>query len=200
MASSGFMKMFAELSVDLFCSAGPDGFFKELIGPWECVTGFSESELRAKPFMEFVHPEDIQHTISEFQRLLSLQEAGHDYNFVNRYIKKDGSVVWLNWRAKSDPNSDLIYAIASNLTSEMLEQSIHAKVESLAKIGHWYMDVRTNKLTWSQATFDIHEVEGTVEPPLEEAINFYLPEYKPLIERAVQEGIEQGKQWSINGV
>ena len=59
------------LSLDLFCVATFDGYFVRLNNAWQTVLGFSEAELRATPFMEFVHPEDRRSTISAMSALLT---------------------------------------------------------------------------------------------------------------------------------
>ena len=54
---------FFELSLDLFCVATFDGYFVRVNPAWQRVLGFSEAELRASPFMDFVHPDDRAATV-----------------------------------------------------------------------------------------------------------------------------------------
>ena len=51
-----------ELTRDLFCTANLDGYLVELHGPWTKTLGWTEAELRSKPFVEFVHPDDRERT------------------------------------------------------------------------------------------------------------------------------------------
>ena len=53
---------FFKLSLDLFCVATFQGYFVRLNPAWETVLGFSEDELRASPFIDFVHPDDREVT------------------------------------------------------------------------------------------------------------------------------------------
>jgi len=104
---------FINLSVDLFCVAGFDGYFKNLNPSWEKVLGFTLDELKAKPYLEFIHPEDCKATTQQATRLESQEVT---FAFENRYLCKDGSYKWLSWNAVSTPGQELIYAVARDIS------------------------------------------------------------------------------------
>jgi PAS domain S-box-containing protein len=104
---------FLNLSIDMFCTAGFDGFFKHLNPAWERVLGFTTEELLSKPRWAFVHPNDYERTAAEAERL---RNGGQTVAFENRYLCKDGSYKWLLWNAVSAPGKRLIYAIARDIT------------------------------------------------------------------------------------
>jgi len=108
---------FMNLSVDLFCTAGFDGFFKHLNPSFERALGFTAAELKSRPYLEFVHPDDLPGTTTEAARL----EGQHTvFEFENRYRCKDGSYKWLLWNAVSVPEQKLIYAVARDITERRL--------------------------------------------------------------------------------
>jgi PAS domain S-box-containing protein len=107
------LNRFFTVSLELLCIAGFDGYFKRLNPVWETTLGYSHSQLYAHPFIDFVHPDDRETTIAEAQRLA---EGLVTIRFENRYRCADGSYKWLLWSAASLPESQLIFAAATDIT------------------------------------------------------------------------------------
>ncbi|HBE18626.1 MAG TPA: hypothetical protein DEG17_00190 [Cyanobacteria bacterium UBA11149] len=104
---------FFALSIDMLCIAGFDGYFKRLNPAWEKTLGFTTAELLAKPYLDFVYPDDIESTIAEAQKLTTGRET---ICFENRYLCKDGSYKWILWNATPWIEQNLIYCIAHDIT------------------------------------------------------------------------------------
>src|SRR5262245_52351765 len=104
-ASEDFDRFF-KLSLDLFCVVSFDGYFLRLNPAWETVLGYSLDELRASPFIDFVHPDDRAPSMQELSKA-SVSE--HVINFENRYRTKDGSYKWLQWFATPFIQQGLVY-------------------------------------------------------------------------------------------
>lgn len=60
---------FFDQSIGLLAIGSPVGYFERLSPQWSHLLGFSLDELRAVPFMEFVHPDDRAATLAEIQVL-----------------------------------------------------------------------------------------------------------------------------------
>ena len=104
---------FFEMSLDMLCIADFDGYFKRVNAAWQATLGFSKEEFSAVPYVDFVHPEDREGTLAE---AASLRVGMDTVSFENRYRCKDGSYKWLRWRAHADFETQLIYAIARDIT------------------------------------------------------------------------------------
>jgi len=120
---------FFDLSIDLLCVAGADGYFKRVNPAWEKVLGWSREELISKPYMEFVHPDDRLAT----SRQADKQKDGFEVlSFENRYLCKDGSYRWLMWNATPALSGNTIFAMARDVTEEKRtrEELVRAKEEA----------------------------------------------------------------------
>jgi PAS domain S-box-containing protein len=136
---------FFNLSKDMLCIASTDGYFRQVNPAFETILGWTAEELTARPFIEFVHPDDWAATICETQRnAAGIETTG----FENRYRCKDGCYKWLSWRSTSLPEQRLTYAVARDITDrkqveadlqcakEAADQANKAKSEFLANMSH----------------------------------------------------------------
>ena len=143
-------RVFFALSNDLLVIAGSDGYFHRLNQTWEKTTGYTIEELRSRPFIEFVHPDDRERTLDTAKRNFS---GGEIKSFENRYICKDGSIRWFLWNSVPSKQANLSYAVAHDITdrkkveSELLDLSnaLANAVEGIAQIDANAEFISTNK-------------------------------------------------------
>jgi two-component system cell cycle sensor histidine kinase/response regulator CckA len=126
---------FFALSVDLISVVGFDGHFKLLNPAWERTLGWSLDELLARPFIDFVHPDDRTATLGEWHRV---RHGATALTFENRYRCKDGSYRWLQWNSIPSLDEQVTYATARDITDrrrleDQLRQS--QKMEAVGRLA-----------------------------------------------------------------
>lgn len=143
------MQRLFDMSVDMFGTAGLDGYFKTLNPAWEKTLGWTPDELRAKPFIEFVHPDDVEQTNAESARIA---DGAKILSFENRYRCKDGSYRWIGWTAVPYMDEGLLYFVARDITEHkqqtetlMRQQQLLDSILSSMPSGLMAVDVATGK-------------------------------------------------------
>lgn len=128
------LEPFFELTHDLLCIAGYDGYFKR-INPAVCkILGYTERELMAVPIANFIYYKDKERTADTRRRLIDDVPL---LNFENRYLTKDGEIVWLSWSSIPVSKDQVVYAIAKNIThNKKLEEERNQVVINITTINH----------------------------------------------------------------
>jgi PAS domain S-box-containing protein len=125
-----------DLSLDLLCVAGLDGYFKRVNPAFEHTLGYGAAELLSRPLLEFVHRDDRERTAGYIE---ALREGRHVSQFENRHVRADGTVRWLQWNTRAIPDKGLMYAAARDVTENRIlthEQAALRRVATLVAQGH----------------------------------------------------------------
>jgi PAS domain S-box-containing protein len=134
--SDAELDRFFTLSLDLLCIASADGYFKRISPAFTLTLGWSVEEILARPFLDFVHPDDRAATRCEVERQVVASEKV--LQFENRYQHKDGSWRALSWNSVPQPGG-LMYATARDVTERkqaeetivQLNAALHAHTAQL---------------------------------------------------------------------
>ncbi len=177
---------------------------------WAAIIGSSLAELQpitTQSRAQLVHPEDVGRTQSAMDRHL----AGETYRYECevRLRHREGRWVWvldrgrvLSWTHDGKP--EWVFGTLIDVTDrKMREQALHNSEQLLnrtgavAGVGGWEIDLLTGVISWSLQTCRIHGVEEGYRPQFAEAINYYAPESRPLIQAAVERAMQHGEGWDL---
>ena len=124
---------FFEMTPDLVCIASRDGFFKRINPAVMEKLGYTEKELFSRPIASFIHPDDKDLTNRERAELLKGKAL---LNFENRYVTKDGKIVWLEWSSVYFPDKEIVFAIAKDVTvRKEIQNEVEEKYKNIKSLA-----------------------------------------------------------------
>ncbi|MDB5224059.1 MAG: domain S-box-containing protein [Chitinophagaceae bacterium] len=147
------MFSFFEMTPDLVCIAGRDGFFRKVNHAVLEKLGYTEAELFASPISSFMHPEDRDHTARERTKLL---DGTALVDFENRYVSKSGKTIWLHWTSVYIPDKEVVFAIAKDITQKkQIEKETEEKYKKFKGLAtHFKNNIEKDRKNFA---FELHE-------------------------------------------
>ena len=134
---------FFTLSLDLMAVAGFDGYFKRVNPAWSRVLGYTPAEMLAKPYMDFVHPDDRAATVEAASQA---NRGATIIHFENRYLHKDGTVRWLLWTAAPLAARQVVYCVAHDITDRKATEETLAQYARDLETSHRALEDQTARL------------------------------------------------------
>jgi PAS domain S-box-containing protein len=132
-------------SQDVICTIDGKGCFVSVSAACEHVWGYAPGELVGRPYLELVCAEDRAMTESVSQTLLL---DGKITDFVNRYTRKDGTLVDVLWSASWSETDKTMFCVAHDVTErsriekalreakDEADRANQAKSEFLSRMSH----------------------------------------------------------------
>ena len=120
---------FFQLATDIMVIVDAKGNFIKINPVCASVLEYSPEELLSRPFIDFVYNDDKQFTLAEMDKRII---SGHILDFENRFVRKDGSICLLSWRANYDKESGNTYATARDITRR------HEEEERIKRLANLY--------------------------------------------------------------
>ncbi len=116
------LQTFFNLSPDLLCIRNQNGYFQDVNAAWTDVLGWTIEELTTRPWIEFVHVDDVAETIAIDSPFCLLESSNpvdraSTVQYKNRYRHKSGGYRWLSWRL-SPYHDGISYGIAQDVTDK----------------------------------------------------------------------------------
>ena len=128
--------------------------------------------------------------------------------FETQHRRKDGSKFFVDISVQYLGETGKLFAFLRDITErkqaeEKLKESLTILkiAEESAKLGGWSVDLKTNRVTWSNQVAAIHEMPYGFSPLIEEGIRFYAPEWREKIAKVfgdcAQNGIPYNEEMEI---
>jgi PAS domain S-box-containing protein len=102
------------LSLDILVTAGFDGYIKHANPAFERTFGWTAEDLRKRPYLELVHPDDRERTAAEATALAAGSYETRDFEL--RFAHRDGGWRWILFSAQAGLEEQLLYAVGKDIT------------------------------------------------------------------------------------
>jgi len=171
------------------------------------MLGYSPEEFLHQKIYAFCHPEDVD---SHRQRIdLLFEQKLLQFRTENRYLTKDGDTLWVHFSASliRDQAGEPLWliGIAENITERKRAEEKSLRSErllkmagSMAKIGGWELDMRSEKSIWTDEMFAIYAIQDGQPPDsLEQLLAPYPPAARALLAEALEEAYQQQSDFTL---
>lgn len=126
-----------DLLLDAVCVVDHEDRFVYVSGAYESIFGYTAEELLGKRMYELVHPEDRNTTA---EAAAQVENGTPHLHFRNRYVRKDGSVVYLMWSARKLDDGRRL-GVARDVTGLMQAEALQAAVYAISEAAHSVEDL-----------------------------------------------------------
>lgn len=136
-----------KLSTDIILISQFDGKLSKVNPAFPKLLGHEEQEVLQRNIMDFVHPDDLDHTKKVAR---GIQRGNPIVNVTHRFVTKDNKVKWIEYTATPEMEADLIYYIGRDVTA--IEEQSKALMESEKRFRGFFEN--------SQSLMCMHDLQG----------------------------------------
>lgn len=142
-----------------------------------------------------VHPEDLPGALDSVNQ--HLEGKVEEFWFIVRMKHRDGHWVHIHSRGRcleraADGSPRHVVGTHQDVTAEVEKDELSEKIQTIAKLGCWEMDVATQKTQWTKETYKIHGVPYNTSTSKVMGIQFYAEEDRNRISNAVEMLMNEG--------
>jgi two-component system, sensor histidine kinase and response regulator len=139
------IQLMMDNSQDVICTIDGEGKFVSINPACVDLWGYTPNELIGRSYVDLVHPDDRPKTA---EADANIRKAGRLADFVNRYVRKDGTVVDVLWSASWSEADNRFFCVAHDVTQrQRTEEALReatkaadlanrAKSEFLSRMSH----------------------------------------------------------------
>jgi PAS domain S-box-containing protein len=138
------------LSANPICVTHVDGTLLKINPAFSTCLGYPVNKIEGKLIFDFMHTDDIEKTKTYVRK--KIKEKASLLHLENRYLARDGSVVWLSWMTQPIYEENISFSVAHDIThikqvereliaaKEKAEESDRLKTAFLENMSH---EIRT---------------------------------------------------------
>lgn len=172
---------------------------------WREIYGIPLKQSLGSKWRDVVHPADRE---AFFSKLAQAAKRGGTLGMEYRLLRYGTEVVHVRAQARTvtwgnPPQRGFVGAVEDISPYKEVESQLRAsnsfldRAERIAGVGGWEVDLRTQKLKWTDQTCRIYDLEPGFQPALDEHLKYFAPEAQDMIRRTVDECVASGTPWDV---
>ena len=122
-----------DLLLDAVCIVDAEGRYLYVSAAFETIFGYTPEEVIGRRMIEFVHPDDRESTLKTAETIMAGNVERH---FENRYIRKDGRVVYIMWSARWSESEQARVAVARDISERKRDESMRHAAHLISDATH----------------------------------------------------------------
>jgi PAS domain S-box-containing protein len=148
--------------------------------------GYSVMDLFLKDIREILGPANKKITPEFFQKMAigeTIMAEVEDKCMDGHIVTLEVSLIAIEYN-----NEKHILAIHRDVSEFKEQQILLAETERVGHVGGWEFNIDSKKQKWTDEVYNIHEVDTTFEPTVENGINFYTENSRKLVKKISSNG------------
>lgn len=172
---------------------------------WREIYGIPLEQSLGGKWRELIHPDDRE---SFFSKLAEGAKRGGTFGLEYRLLRYGAEIIHVRAQARTvtwgdPPQRGFVGAVEDISAYKEVESQLRAsnafldRAERVAGVGGWEVDLRTQKLQWTDETCRIYDLEPGFQPVLDEHLKYFAPDVQDMIRSTVDECAASGTPWDV---
>jgi len=127
-----------DLLLDAVCVVDEQGRYLWVNAAYERIFGYTAQEVLGRQMIEMVHPGDRERTLGAVREIMA---GDSKFHFQNRYVRKDGRVVHIQWSASWSEVHSVRVAVAHDISELKRAEAVQTALLEISEAAHAESDM-----------------------------------------------------------
>lgn len=203
--SEGLFRLLNETATDIIARFDTRGRFLYVSPAVRSVLGREPEDMLGKDCSDFIPEDDLKMIRATLRAYIEAGPGAPPPRYEYRAVRTDGRLVWLEAmpRAVRDDSGVVVefHDHVRDITTRKAAEREQAELletlklaESMAAVGHWQLDLASQKVRWSDEVYRIHGVSpDSFDPGYDDAVERYHPDDRQRLRNWISDAIATGQ-------